>query len=556
MSDIAAPPVVTRQSRTSFLPDAGSLIWPLALVGLLFVLHLTMVSGRAVNWDEFWFYSQVETVARGEWIQPLQTIHTRALFWLPALGGSEIDHIVIARLIMLACLAVIAGGIFLTAEHFTDRRTALLAVAAYLGAGFVLHHGTSFRVDPIVTALLTTALAIAVRTRLSWPWIGAMGVALGLAAMVTIKMVLWLPVFAGIALWRWQDAEFSRTYPLSWIAAAAVAGLVFAITYALHSSGAGPEANASAAGVLERTSGKMFGLFHSPYLFMTGKAAMIAMPLAIAALIVPSTVLRLDLPLAKRIALLAIWFPLLTPLYYHNSAPYVYVFLLPPVAVVSAYGLRVLVKRYGEPLVAGFIAFSALAVWTVDERGVVEKQEVLIDAVHQVVPEPVHYFDCCGMVGSYTKANEFLTIIGIWKYLQAGRADYVEAMRTAPVPLLIDNNDDFTALFDEGDTALFHPADAQALLQTYVRFWGDIFLAGREIGTGEAIAWNVRVPGTYTVEGTLEVNGTAYADGDLVELDRGVARLANTNETTARLIWGRNPQVPQGMPPEDYWTGF
>lgn len=560
MSEIAAPSPVAPKSRASFLPDADSLIWPLALIGLLFVLHFTMVTGRSVNWDEFWFYSQVEVIARGDWIQPLQTIHTRALFWLPALGGSEIDHIVIARLFMLACLAVIAGGIFLTAEHFTDRRTALLSSAVYLGAGFVLHHGTSFRVDPIVTALLTAGLAIAARTRLGWPAILALGAVLGLAGIVTIKMVLWLPVFAGIALWRWHDAGFSKTYPLRWVAAALVAGVVFAVTYALHSSGAAPEANASAAGTLNRAGGKMFGLLHSPYLFMMSKAAMIAMPLAIAALIVPSTVLRLDLPMGKRLALLAIWFPLLTPLFYHNSAPYVYVFTLPPVAVVSAYALRVLVTRYGEPLVAGFIAFSALAVWVVDERGVTEKQGTLIDAVHDVVPQhvhgQVHYFDCCGMIGSFTKSNEFLTMWGIEKYLTTGRADYVNAMREAPVPLLIDNNENFAPLLEEGDGRLFHPDDAKALSETYIRFWGDIFLAGRAIEAGEATEWKVRVPGTYTVEGALEINGIAYADGDFIELDRGAVRLTNLSKEQARLVWGKAPKRPQATPPDQYWTGF
>ncbi|SDR69906.1 glycosyltransferase family 39 protein [Erythrobacter sp. HL-111] len=449
------------------MPGKASAVWPYALIGLLVGLHLTMALWRGINWDEFWFYNQVQVVARGEWIQPLQTIHTRALIWLSSLPGNSIEHIIVARMIMMAFLAVIAAGIYATAKAFTDHRTALLSVAVYLGAGFVLQHATSFRVDPIVTAFLTAALAIAARTRLRWPSMLALGALIGMAAMVTIKMVLWVPVFAGIALWRWHDVDFDRTYPLRWVAAALVSAIMFAALYTLHSSGASPQANASATNTLSFAGGKMFGLLHSPYLAMLGKAAAISIPLALAALLAPPTVMRLQLPLGKRIALLGLWVPLLTPLFYHNSAPYVYVFLLPPVAIVSALALRVLVERYGETLVMGFIALNALAVWVVDERRVLPRQQALIEAVHKVVPEKVHYFDCCGMMGSYTKANEFLTFIGTLKYFERGHPEYVEGMANEPVPLLIDNNRNFTALFDEGDGRKFLAEDAKALGETY-----------------------------------------------------------------------------------------
>ncbi|SDR69863.1 hypothetical protein [Erythrobacter sp. HL-111] len=90
----------------------------------------------------------------------------------------------------------------------------------------------------------------------------------------------------------------------------------------------------------------------------------------------------------------------------------------------------------------------------------------------------------------------------------------------------------------------------------YIRFWGDIFLAGREIEAGKAIEWNARVPGPYTVEGALAVNGIAYSDGEVLEMERGIVSLVNLGSETARLVWGQNPRRPQTMPPENYWTGF
>ena len=205
MSELAAPaPSLDKPSGFS-LPRELPVSWLLVLIGLIAAMQLSMATGRSINWDEFWFYSQVEVVARGEFIIPLQTIHTRLFAWLPGLPGSAIDHILTARLVMWACALVTAGCIYLTAEKFAGRSTALLAVAAYMGAGYVLQHSIAFRVDPMVTALLTSALAIAARTRLNALAIIALGALIGLAAMVTIKFVLWAPAFAGIALWRWHE---------------------------------------------------------------------------------------------------------------------------------------------------------------------------------------------------------------------------------------------------------------------------------------------------------------------------------------------------------------
>ncbi len=557
MSELAAPATPNMRGQLPSLPATISVRWLIALIGVLALMQLSMATGRSINWDEFWFYSQVELVSRGEFIQPLQTIHTRFFFWLPDMPGSEIDHILIARLFMWGCALVTSGGIYLLAEKFSDRRTALLTLAAFMGAGYVMQHSSSFRVDPIVTALLTSALVLAARTRLGIPAIIALGALIGLAAMVTIKFVLWAPAFAGIALWRWSDEGYDWRYAARWIAAGAAALGVFALLYALHSVDSGAQqSNEVASGVLSRSSSKMFALFNSPHLPMIGKGVFTALPLTFAILLVPSTVLRLDLPLTKRIALLALWFPVLTPLFYLNSLPYFYPFILPPVAVTCALTIPIFVKRYGMALVAGFIGLSAAMVWVVDTRGVTVRQQQLVSAVHEVFPQPVNYFDCCGMIGTFAKQNEFLTQYGVQKYLAAGEPALLIAMQAKPVPLVLDNNRHFSALIERGETANFHPEDARALRQTYVRFWADIYVAGRVLDAGTAQEWDILVPGAYTAEGTLEIDGTIFADGSIIELDRGTVSLANNGEETARLIWGRNPQRPEIDPVGFYWTAW
>ena len=552
----ASAPITSRPGFA--FPAANSAVWLYALIAGLAAMHLSMVFGRSISWDEFWFYSQVEVVARGEFIQPLQTIHTRAFsWWLPAMPGNSIDHIITARLFMFGCMAVTAGGIMLAAEKFADRQTALIVAALYLGAGFVLQHGSAFRVDAIVAALLTSAFVIAVRSRMDALSIVVIGALIGLAGMVTIKFVLWAPAFAGIALYRWEEEGFDWRYPLRWIAAGAVAGLTFGGLYLLHAAGLGEQASSSATGTLGSSAGRMFGFLHSPHLDIALKAAGGALPLAIAAALVPWRALTLDAAWTRRIAIIAMWFPLLTPVFYYNSFPYFYVFILPPVAIACAFTVPVITRRYGQVIVAAAILLSAAAIWIVDARGVTAKQDTLVTAVHEVFPQPVNYFDCCGMIAPFAKQNHFRTQWGVALYRQANRPLMLESMRQHTVPLLLDNNREYTSALMGIRTDTYHPDDFAALQNTFIRHWGDIFIAGRVLAAKEALQWDVLVPGTYTVTGgELLVAGVRVKAGDTVTLKRGPVSLTNPAETELRLIWGDNPPRPAVAPPEKYWTAF
>ncbi|MBV7259480.1 ArnT family glycosyltransferase [Erythrobacter crassostreae] len=539
------------------LPAASSAVWLYALIGVLAAMHLSMVFGRSINWDEFWFYSQVEVVARGEFIQPLQTIHTRFFaWWLPAMPGNSIDHIIIARMFMFACLVVTSAGIFLTAQKFASRRTAIIAVAAYLGAGFVLQHGTAFRVDPIVAAFLTTGFAIAALTRLRLLAIVALGVVIGIAAMVTIKFVLWAPAFAGLALYRWEEESFDWRYPLRWIAAGAIALATFAILYTLHSSEFADQAREAAAGTLGRSSSGMLGLASSPHLSAAGKALFTALPLAIAIVIAPWVIARDTMSWQRKVALAAMWLPVLTPLVYRNSLPYFYPFILPPVVIVTVWAFRMIAQRYSEALIAAVIAGSALMIWAVDARGVTERQQVLVNGVHQTFEKPVNYFDCCGMIATFPKQNTFRTGFGVERYLAAGEPTLLQTMRETPVPFLLDNNREFSKAILGTDSSTFHPDDADALASTYVRFWGDIFLAGKQLRAGETKEWDVLVPGPYSVTGTLVIDGREWSDGSVVTLDRGSYTLENPSGGDAGLMWGEGYTPSEMTPPDAYWTAF
>lgn len=540
------------------LPQASSKLWLAALLILMGALHVHLGATRSINWDEFWFYSQVETLAQGRYLQPLQTLHTQMFaWWLPQLGGTAVEQILAARWVMLGFTAIAAGAIFFTARKITNETAAYLAVAAYLGGGFVLNHATSFRVDAIAAATLGTALAVAMCTRLRAPAILALGALIAVSAMVTIKFVLWFPAFLGIALWRWEEEGFDWRYAMRWAAAGAAAGVLGALLYVWHSAAA--EAGQAALNTASYASGsaaKMFGLFQSPYLYLMRHAALFAVPLALAVVLAPILIAKDKRSYAKRAGLALLWFPILTPLFYHNTAPYFYVFILPPVAIAASISFAFLAERYGATMIAGAIALFAMMAWVTNEEPVTERQQALLAAVHETFPQGVAYFDCCGMIGSFPKANGFMTPWGIEGYRASGVPKFADKMAEQPVPLLFDNEQMFAPLFESDKPTFFHPEDELALRGTYRHFWGDLYLAGRDLEAGEATEWNVLVPGTYTASHALLVDGELINAGKTVELARGTVAIANTSSEPANITWGDNIVVPEAAPPSEYWGGF
>ena len=101
----------------------------------------------------------------------------------------------------LLAAASIAG----ISARFTDRVTGLICAAAYISGGFVFQHGFSFRADPMAAGLLMASLWLLLSSRMRWPAIFAVGLMLGTSAMITIKIILFAPAFAGVAWLRWKE---------------------------------------------------------------------------------------------------------------------------------------------------------------------------------------------------------------------------------------------------------------------------------------------------------------------------------------------------------------
>jgi hypothetical protein len=532
--------------------------FPVAALALIGALQFAQIFRRGINWDELWHYSQIHELAAGTLGRPLQTLHTRLFRWVIDLPGTGVDHIIIIRLFMFACEMITTGAIIALASRFANRTTAVICALAYLSFPYVFRHGYSFRFDPPAAALLMSALTILVYARLRPAAIAATGVLLGAAPMVTIKIVLYAPAFAGVLWLRWSELKFARDYLWRLAAVAAVAGIVFAAIFLLHSHGQVGAPGPQSEKIMTKAAGAMFGFKMMPYWRYAGWAVLVA-PLTVALILAaPFRIARMSTSQAERIALVGLWLPVTTLIFYHNTAPYYYAFMLPPVLVACSAAVPLFVERFGQGLVTAVLLAIGLTTLATGGPVVIDRQRALLQAVETIFPHPVNYFDFCGFIGMFPKANDFLTPVGVDLYRERGDAPMRATMERRVVPLLMNDSDMFEILLGGFGNPGFAPADAQALRSNYVHFWGPYWLAGKVVRPGAAAAEEFLVPGPYTVHGAaVSVDGTRYAPGDIVPIDRGVHQVGSDSHSGARLVWGERLRAPASPPPPDpMWADF
>lgn len=544
-----------RPAEQASIPTARLVKAALVLVVLL---QLPLVFHRAVNWDEFWHYSLTVLAANGTLDQPLQTFFTRPFAWVPGLPVNAIDHVIIIRLFMAACEWATLAAIVGIATRFADRTTGYLCALAYLSAAYVMQHGTSYRYDPPVTALLMGCLWVFACRPLIGRWIALAGVLGGLAAMVTIKSVLYAPAFAGLVWLRWQECEDRRGFIASLVKVAAVAAATLAGAYFLHSLGIVETFGRSSKEVLGASADRMFSLTYHPYVLHNIKGAALSPIVTILVLLAPVFLITSKRPVAERIALAGFWLPLTTLAFYHNTAPYYHVFMLAPVAVSLAAVIPAAVRRYDARVLAAVFVLSAIAVLALEKPSPINKQRQLVDAASRIFGGPVAYFDSCAMIGQFRKVNAFMTPWGTQRYLTGQLPSMLETMRTETVPLVVNDDVMFNdALETQGDVSEFLPADLAMLRSTYLHFWGPFWVAGFDLPSGAAgREIDVRVPGPYTVTGlaAATVDGVEHKPGEVFVLDRGRHVVG---AQPVKLVWGRNLKVPaQEAPAEPHFTSF
>lgn len=529
-----------------------------ALVAVL-LMQLPVVLNRAINWDEFYHYSVVQKFAHGTLALPLQTLFARVFVWVTELPGTAIDHIVVIRFLMFACELVTIAAIIGMAAHFADRTTGVLCALAYVSAGFVFRHGTSFRFDPPMAALLMSALYILLKRSLDFRAIALTGLLIGTAGMWSIKAVLYLPAFAGVLWLRWREHDFSRGYLARVCAVGLLSAGAFGSLYLLHSQGLATGAALEAEKTVNAAAEKMFSIGYQPYWPMVPIAAALAPVLTALVAFFPFALWRDSRPGAQRLALLGLYLPITTLLFYHNTAPYYYAYMLPPVCVACCVVMTRAMARYGGAAIAAVLLLNGAIMLALEPASPIDKQRALLRAANEIFEQPVAYFDSYAMLGDFPKENQFMTPWGTERYLAGATPSLREALAAKTVPLVIDDQGPFSPGLknDEPNPSLL-PGDQAALRSTYVHFWGPYWVAGKAVpADGVVHAEDFLVPGPYTVrDAPLIVDGRTYRDGDIVQLGRGTHRLA-AERVSGRLIWGERLRPPAIQPPAPpYWEGF
>jgi hypothetical protein len=522
--------------------------WLCASAILIMVSQLYYALAMGINWDEFQQYDSVRRLASGALEASLQTFHAHLFAWLLQLPGDVTDHIRSARIIMLLCEIGIAITLFSLARRFASKTAAALIALAYLSGGYVVTQASAFRADPQATVLLMGALWLLAYRPLRPATIIVFGALTGLAAMLTVKVVFYAPVFAGMAWLRWHDE--ARKAKFAWQLAACIASslLAFAILYAWHSSYVTKPPLAAGMKTISSSWRVVFAEGLVPRWPFLVRQLMLAPH--VTALIALTVIFWSKLKLSRwqRHAMIGLMLPLAVLLIYRNSYPYFFVFLLPPVLLATAPAMeQILLRRYGVMPLAVFMALLSAFLAFHQPRGILEDQKRVIAVAHELFPEPVTYFDECGYLGDYDRAISYMVSgWGLKEYRRRGVPQLVQIMERKTVPLLIANNYAFKAALDNELVPGLLEEDAKALRESYIHHWGPLWVAGRHIPAGsDPFSIHIRVPGKYTVEnGELMLDGVLHKAGEVIELTRGQHEIDAPRYHDVTLRWGDHIGVP------------
>ena len=524
-----------------------------------------------VNWDEFWFLSFVHTLLRDEMTLVLQGAYTHLFTWLPAAGSNEVDQIVAARVVMVGLLGLTGFLTWRIAARWFTGLAAAIPPFVYLSTVPVLSHGGSFRADSMLAPLLMSAVALlTVRDRSRRDEMLA-GAALGFAAAITVKVLLFAPLIIvllaassepGPAKFRAAGLFVSSSLRIGFTAA--VCGALLVGLHAISIAGAvSPSASAlppePVASFIQRTASTTIvdaGLFpRGDVLGIYARWQPLAWCLIGGGLVISAFRRRIDL-LAMSLALLPVAF-------YRNAYPYFYVVMLAPVSLLAGVAYATLADyiasktpRYVSWIFASVVCaglfyqgFKPMLRFAQDEQSI---QRDIVAAAHRIFPHPVNYIDRCGMVSSFRKVNPFMSTWAMAEYNAAGVPIMEATARASRAAFLIAN---VTAL----TTATTSPggllkADREFLERTYSRYWGPIKIAGgsAEFQAGDTATLHVPFAAEYRLQATTDVliDDVQRRDGEVISVDQPVAVKAAPTSTTGEPIRVKLVLASAGPPPD------
>lgn len=536
----------------------------------LLVAKLMLIWRININWDEFYFLSHVYALTRNELSQPFQTAYTYLFTWLPRLGNDEIKQILAARIVMFVLMTISVALMWKLASRWVSQQAAVFAPLCYLAASPVLRHGASFRADSLLTPLILATLLLLTIRPSSRKLDCLAGICAGVAFTITIKIVLIGPLLLAAVLLEpartagrsWQQRPKKAIGRIVWfgaVAACTASLLMLAFWFALPNI---PQQ--SVGDFVAHTSSKT--LLDSPFVpQLASLQATLNSDWLIWGLMCGGLVIAL---LRRNFLAAACGLSLLPIVFYRNSFPYYYIVMLAPAVVLAAESvdgtMRALHGRASETI-AGLVPMglfcSISLIAAVNLRPLmnddIERQQSVVSAIHEIFPTAVPYIDHSGMISSFRKVNFFMSSWGIENYRAAGKPFMREAIERHRPPLLLANR----AILEPGtlDFRALLPEDRRLITESYIQYWGPIYVAGTQLSLSAGQPATARLPfaGSYRLESTWPVNidGISRNPGDVVEVNdakltltmRAESYLLRENEV--RLVWSGAAPSPQRDPP-------
>lgn len=524
---------------------------------LVIACQVWLIFEKAINWDEFLHFGQIYEFADGRLNSSVQTIHTRFFGWATLVSQDIIKQIQAARFAMLAFALITAGCIVILARRIADFGTALFCGLVYLTAGFVFTNAFTYRPDPIAAAALMGALCIFAFGRLTWTRVAFVGLLIGLAGALTIKSVFYLPCFAAIAWLRWteQDHEKLKIFGL-FCGATLIAAMCFALLVGLH--GIGLSASETETNNLGRSidSFIQFAAFEKiRYVF----AEVFLAPLVtIGLILLPFFAKRL--PKRTKYLLLGLCGPLFCLLFYRNTFPYFFTFLLPPVCVAVAPALRKLIERYGIiPVLV--LALSGPVILLLQEPfGTLERQRATIDEIERLFPEPIPYLSYSSYVPHYPRQfPSLISGVALRRYLDTGNSRIMRDIEAGQIAFVIATGDALDSVYNDRQVSMLPVTDVAALRDNFLKHSDTIYIAGKLVckHPNEQIL-NIVREGLYSIDGgDLMINDLPVKAGKSIFLKAGSHQIRYEQGPCIKM-WALDhvPKLPEGFPSGPIAGGF
>ncbi len=563
--------VVDRRATLSALLIAA------CIIAALFV-KFNLCFQYSVDNDEFCYLDLVHAYRRGEISTPIQTLHVHVFSWLTGVSDNEVTQVVRGRQVMSFLFLGMCALLFVVGRHLIGVPGAAFSVLCYLCLPSTMVYGAAFRSDTPAAFLSLAAVYLLVVRKPGRVSSLLAGAAMAVACLFTIKAGLYfgllVPLLA-IRLWTASDRQASLRH-LAWFAGTLL--LAGGVGYLLHKASLPQTSATTGAGHVRGAFASFFPLghlFQGRHIFFTTLTSdrIIWLLVALGLCASLADLRGREHPFAGRTAYVPIMFlPLLSIVFYRNTFPYYYAFMMPPVTLLCGYVFWRLVSALAQT--EGRLATVVTVVLTVSvcvptfvlgyaalpqARLKTAVQRSLVGEIHKIFPEPVPYLDCPHMVASFPGVAFFMGSVGIEHYLQAGRPVLKGILaEKKPVFLLVNRPylDPRPARRPVGPARLtLLDEDWEALKSYFIPHWGPIWVAGRRFDLAAdrgPQVFDTPVPGTYTLEadGDVQIDGALYHNGDTVELAReGHVIEPGGPVQRATLRWGNHLYRPAEPPP-------